>query len=289
MKRVLAITDSYKWATYFRAINLQKNLKNYNFKIISFHDIDKVSFDDFDVVYILNWPIYGYVRHKISSKRKYKLVTGVSSHVGRPSAKKMATFFSIFDSIGLSNRFLLKEFRSAKLKSLVYTPFGVNHKIFNRVTNPNDFRHTFGWVGNKGRSVKRYKEIKKVFKELGPEYKLRTVGNTSDYSREKMAEFYNSIGTLICYSESEGTPNPVLEAAMCGRAIVSSNVGNVPDLMADIESFNPVNSYSSLKIKVEKYSNILDLNKIGLEIEREALRNWAWKDRCKNFIKLFGQ
>tara|TARA_Y100000034_G_scaffold135607_1_gene208238 strand:- start:1064 stop:1939 length:876 start_codon:yes stop_codon:yes gene_type:complete len=289
MKKVLAITDSYKWATYFRAVNLKKNLKNFKFDIITFHDIiknPKIDFNKFDIVYILNWPIYGYVGRKISKNRKYKLVTGVSSHVGRPNAKKMKAFFSRFDAIGVSNKFLLTEFGNARIGRVIYTPFGANHKIFKKITNPNDYKYIFGWVGNKNRSVKRYNEICKAFTELGPKYKLKTVDNTSGYSREKMAEFYNSIGTLICYSKSEGTPNPVLEAAMCGRSIISSDVGNIPELMSNIKGFTPVGSYKELRSTIEKHSNIFDLNRVGAEIETTALNGWTWEDRSKNFIKL---
>ena len=97
MAKILTITDSYNWATYFRAENLKRCLKRHQFKIISFKDIDKVSFDNYDTVYVTNWPIYGYIREKVSKNRKYKLVTGVSSHIGRKKAKDMLSFFSIFD------------------------------------------------------------------------------------------------------------------------------------------------------------------------------------------------
>ncbi|MAG28414.1 hypothetical protein CMI47_23045 [Candidatus Pacearchaeota archaeon] len=287
MKKVLAITDSYRWATYFRAKNLEKNLKNFNFSIISFHDIEGVNFNDFDIVYVLNWPIYSYVRNKIKKGRNYRLVTGVSSHVGRPNANKMKPFFKIFDKVGLSNKILFDEFKKAGIKNILYTPFGVDHNIFKKITNPNDYKFVFGWVGNKSRSVKRYAEIKKAFKELGPKYKLITVGQDSNYSREKMVNFYNSIGTIICYSSSEGTPNPVLEAAMCGRAVISTKVGNVPELMRSIKYFKPVSSKRSLRIAIKNHANKIDLNDAGSKVRNSALRSWTWKFRSRRFVELF--
>lgn len=287
MKKVLMITDSYNWATYFRAVNLKENLKNYDFTIRSFHDKRPINYDNFDVVYITNWPIYGFVKDKISRNRSYKLVTGVSSHIGRKSANQMEGFFSKFDSVGLSNMFLLDEFENSKIKNLVYTPFGVNHNIFNKKTNPSDYKHVFGWVGNKSRPVKRYLELKSAIRSLGPKYKFKTVGNTNNFSREKMAKFYNSIGTLICYSESEGTPNPVLEAAMCGRPIISTNVGNVPELMSEIVDFRPVNSEKSLINQIVMYGNKKDLNKLGSSIESVAKNHWTWEVQSKRFIRLF--
>ena len=287
MKKILMITDSYRWATYFRAANLKENLKNYNFTIRSFHDKKPINYNDFDVVYITNWPIYGYVKHKISRNRKYKLVTGVSSHVGRKKANQMEQFFSLFDSVGLSSMFLLNEFKNSKIKNLVYTPFGVNHNIFFKKTNPDNYKHVFGWVGNKTRKVKRYDELKGVIKSLGPSYEFKTVGNTENLNRKQMSDFYNSIGTIICFSESEGTPNPVLEAAMCGRAIISTNVGNVPELTAGVNNFYTIKSHNDLKNQIIKYKNINNLNLLSNNIENNAINNWTWKIQSKRFIKLF--
>ena len=69
-------------------------------------------------------------------------------------------------------------------------------------------------------------------KAVGGGAHLLTATNRSNYSRVEMAEFYNKIGTLICFSESEGTPNPVLEAAACGRNVITTEVGNVPELFS---------------------------------------------------------
>ena len=102
-----------------------------------------------------------------------------------------------------------------------------------------------------------------------------------------MAKFYNSIGTLICFSESEGTPNPVLEAAMCGRAIISTNVGNVPQLMSEIKEFTAVDSKKSLINQISDYRNNKDLNSLGLAIETAAKKDWTWEKQSKRFIKLF--
>jgi glycosyltransferase involved in cell wall biosynthesis len=288
MKKALIITDSYNWATYFRALNLKKNLRGFEMSIVSFHDIGKYKFDSFDVVYISNWPIYGYVKNKIKARRRYKLVTGVSSHIGRPSASDMGKFFRIFDLVGLSNKILLEEFSDANLKNILYTPFGVNTDIFKSRTSPSKHRRIFGWVGNKSRDVKRFRDVQGVFKKLGKEYKLKVVTQSSGYSRAEMSDFYNSIGTLICFSSSEGTPNPVLEGAMCGRAIISTNVGNVPELMHGIKSFSPVVTRNDLLEQVKRNADNKHLGEVGREVLRRAQSRWSWRVRAKRFEKLLG-
>ena len=80
--KCLAIVDSYNWALYNRAKNLSIYMSNIDFDIVYFKDC-KNNFNNYDIVYILNWPIYGYIYKYIDKKRRYSLITTVSSHVGR--------------------------------------------------------------------------------------------------------------------------------------------------------------------------------------------------------------
>ena len=48
--------------------------------------------------------------------------------------------------------------------------------------------------------------------------------------RAAMPDFYRNVDVLVCSSLFEGTPNPVLEAMASGCAIVSTDVGIVPDI-----------------------------------------------------------
>lgn len=49
--------------------------------------------------------------------------------------------------------------------------------------------------------------------------------------RAEMATYYGEIDVLVCASEIEGTPNPVLEALASGVPIVSTRVGIVPQAL----------------------------------------------------------
>ena len=273
--KCLAIVDSYNWALYNRAKNLSIYMPNIDFDIVYFKDC-KDNFDKYDVVYLLNWPIYGYVYQYIKQRRKYSLITTISSHIGRKNAKNMRSLFNKFDKVSCSNQFLYKEFYCAKLNTkLYYTPFGVNTDIFydyGKLADPN----VFGWVGNSDRPVKRFEKVKQACKEEG--VILKTALHTSGYSRDKMRDFYNSIGTLICFSESEGTPNPILEAAACNRNIISTNVGNVPEINRDCKLINTVCDFNSMikQIRIKK-------NKLEHINNSSFLQKWSWKEKSKNF------
>jgi glycosyltransferase involved in cell wall biosynthesis len=283
--KILCIVDSYNWALSNRADGLKKNLDKHSFLIKHFRDIKMANFNNFDIVYVMNWPIHGYVSNKISRKRKYRLVTSVSSHIGRKHASKMKSLFSLYDGISTSSKFLFSEFKPV-YSNTFYTPFGVESGFFIPKTNVSRLSNVFGWAGNKTRKVKKFSIIDDVFKELGGDYKLKVAyGNLN---REQMIEFYNSIGTLICFSESEGTPNPVLEAASCGRAIISSNVGNVPELNKNGNIYI-VNSREELKRNIEFCKeNPSILEEKGRGLRKDIRRDWCWTKRSSNFKKFLG-
>ena len=288
--RVLCVVDSYRWALYNRAVALRSVYSRHSFEIKHFEDLGGISFNNYNVVYSLNWPIHGYISNKIAPKRlrKYRLITGISSHIGQPSDRKFLSLLSNYDGIGTSNKFLYNSFKKKfpKLK-IFYTPFGVDCDTFYPTTSPSDYLNVFGWVGNPGRPVKRFAEIDRCIRSFGDEIKFLTATNRSKYSRDEMAKFYNRIGTLICFSESEGTPNPILEAGACGRNIITTNVGNVPELLSKIKCISVVKDKRGLEVAMRKaIADKRRLNLNGALLGQEISKSWTWKARSAGFRRL---
>lgn len=286
MSRILCVVDSYNWALANRARALKNFYKNDKFDILHFNDLKDINFNNYNIVYILNWPIHGYIKNKISKNRKYRLVTTVSSHIGQPSDSSFLNLLLNYDAISYSNIKLYKNFKS-KFKNLkhFYTPFGVDSDLFYPKTNPAKYSNIFGWVGNHKRPVKRYNDIKKVFDSIS-NVKLITITQSSNLSRSEMSDFYNKVGTVICFSTSEGTPNPILEAASCGRSIISTPVGNVEKLINGSKTIQIVNSTLDLKRAIiRNYKNSELLNKEGAFLRNKVDIFWNWKARAKDFNK----
>jgi len=61
-----------------------------------------------------------------------------------------------------------------------------------------------------------------------PGVELRIASGATQYN--EMAAWYAGIHVVVCASTTEGTPNPVLEAASCGRPHISTRVGIVPEM-----------------------------------------------------------
>jgi glycosyltransferase involved in cell wall biosynthesis len=288
MAKILCIVDSYNWALANRARSLDKYLNSHKLTIRHFKDVNDLNFNNFNIVYILNWPIHGYIHKKIRRTRRYRLVTTISSHIGRKPAKEMRGLFNQYDAISTSNKILYREFSGPYKGKVYYTPFGVEEELFSPKTKPSDFSYKFGWVGNPSRSVKRYKDIQSVFQEIGyPPAKLLTA--KGGLSRSEMSEFYNKVGTVICFSESEGTPNPILEAASCGRSIISTRVGNVPELLEKNKTIQVIKNKSQLKKAIIRNINKPKiLNQEGEFLRNQIVKNWTWEKRAKSFLPFLG-
>jgi len=101
----------------------------------------------------------------------------------------------------------------------------------------------------------------------------------------QMAQWYNSATVLVCASASEGTPNPALEAAACGCTVVSTRVGNMPELIR-----HDVNGYlvdrnvdSLLRATRDACTNYL---RLSAAMQRD-IRSWHWGARSADFFDVF--
>jgi len=108
------------------------------------------------------------------------------------------------------------------------------------------------------------------------------------YSTDALLDFYNSGTIYVVASQSEGTPNPALEAAACGCTIVSSCVGNMPELIRHginglIVTDRTVEAYvSAIKIAVDNYAAMAD------EMQTD-IQEWDWRNRARSYYALFDQ
>ena len=108
------------------------------------------------------------------------------------------------------------------------------------------------------------------------------------FSEQKMVSFYKEIDVYVVASVEEGTPNPMLEAASCGRPVISNRVGNAPEFVINGESGFLVER--SMKSYVEALQYFEDTPKevlrMGLNARKQA-EKWDWKIQAENYRKMF--
>lgn len=254
---------------------------------------------------------YNYFYTNFILNRKSKITTSIYDHL----------YIQNIDEINLTNKMLSyvcnytvcsnilnKEYISnnkINKKPLMKITDGVDLNLFkpNHVERfeKNEFsKFTIGWVGNsawnkeKGDCKGFNTILKPVIKKLKKEINLSIEENYADKQikmirHEDMPKYYEKIDILVCVSETEGTPNPVLEAMACGVPIISTNVGIVN------EAFGPLQKKMILKnrtkICLEKKIRFLIqhpeyLKKLSIE-NLEYIKHWDWKYKTKEFEEFF--
>lgn len=133
----------------------------------------------------------------------------------------------------------LYQFVSERLnnKRSCYLPAGVDHEIFVS-TSPlrAEGPLRIGWCGQPGGRTKGYEWILEPLMarlEGKVEFVVNRHAHQDALSQEEMVEWYNSIDLFLCTSISEGTPVPPLEAMSCGRGVISTPVGDMPQVLTD--------------------------------------------------------
>lgn len=184
--------------------------------------------------------------------------------------------------------------KSGRLPATWYLSSGVDRDIF-KPTSPSDRRTPkVLWCGSTfHRKVKGYDEIilplKQKLAAVGVEMDVRLVDSTGDaiYTPRQMADWYNTGTVYVCASLSEGTPNPVLEAAACGCTIVTTPVGNAPELIEqgqngflvrwDLDSFYQ--------------HTIMAINNLPLLSSnmQRTIQEWNWRIKAAEHYSLFRQ
>lgn len=127
-------------------------------------------------------------------------------------------------------------------------------------------------------------------KLAGIDYEYRRVMSERPekcYTTEQMVDWYNTGTVLLCASSSEGTPNPALEAAACGCTLVTTPVGNMPELVEDGVNgfFCERNAESVLDgiLRAKHFRRHCDL----AEEMQSTILGWNWRHRAQQYFDLF--
>ena len=194
-----------------------------------------------------------------------------------------------------ANSKILVELLKPHIPDIVYVPNGVDSSFFTpAVEKSNRKKITIGCVGKK-KAAKNYDLIKKLkpifagnnieFRELALQKDSRLIKSHND-----VREFYRSLDYYLCTSWHEGTPNPALEAASCGIPVITTRVGNMPDLVRhaengffiepDIESAMDIIEQIK-KITYDEYKFLSD------NIRNEIVNEWDWSKRIEKHEEVY--
>jgi glycosyltransferase involved in cell wall biosynthesis len=257
----------------------------------------------YDIIYLASATTFSRLRI-----RHPRILTSVTSwKILNMPQKRIANILKSPYAVSVNNLGLyekLKPYRS----NIFYLPNCVDTNIFKQNVKRRSLHDpiTIGWTGNVDRKEKNYHSIlKSVIQRVNINLKgndksvkfnlIKTMKGRVKGSRYKgkkeMAKFYNGLDYYLNVSRSEGTPNPCLEAASCGVPLLSTSVGNMPEIIKDgVNGFILKQHAKSIAKKISR--TIVDIDNseyrtLSKNIRNTILDSWSIESRIDLIHEFF--
>jgi FkbM family methyltransferase len=298
--KILLIVDKPGWAHDFKADNLIRCLGD-DYEIVKRYcdDVQDSEIEASDVVVIFYWKQIPYEnmqrRLPTLQRNKHKILMGICSHIelqGESEKPGLSVLRTLASGIFVNSKLLYKQYVDVFDVPVFYTPNGVNREFFrpSSVKKENE-KLIVGWAG----SLKNHGDKRGVNEFIIPAVKqiqgvelLIAAREDKWPNKEQMREFYQKIDIYICASRTEGTPNPCLEAAACGVPILTTPVGNMPELIQP-----GANGYF-VERDVDQIAQTLHLLKNRRDLLNRtrkgilcSIKDWDWKVKAENYKTMF--
>lgn len=287
MKKILLIADVPNWAWGIKSRYIKKYLSNeFEIDIVYLNKEKK-----FDLTYDIYFSYSPYLMNSIKN-HKLRKITGLTGKTCYTSFfKRGENYKNNVCALHTNNLLFFKMINGKNHDRVYHLPNGIDIRLFTPKNKTiNERKLIVGYVG-KIRKFKGYNEyIKPVISQSSKITRLmeKTGSPSTATSHEKMPDFYRNIDVYIVAAEDEGTPNPALEAAACGKPIISNYTGNMPEFIKD--GINGFLVKKDVSAYVEKliilYNNPNLLKRMGEEARKTA-ETWNWKIQAENYRKMF--
>lgn len=160
-----------------------------------------------------------------------------------------------------------------------YIPRGVDTTVFKNkgYDIEKQFKCVFVGKAHSGKGLNRY--IMPATSDSGIVMEVNERNYTNALTPEQMCNFYNKSHVYVVASVTDGTPNPALEAAACGRPIISNRIGNMPEFIKDGHNgFLVDRNIEAYKEKLKWLKNMPHkAKKMGENARQTVLDGWTWK------------
>lgn len=304
--RVLILIDKFNWSYHSIAKALVKynDRKNLDISIMPIKkniSTIKKEYKKFDLFFVMGWQTWDLVKFLPI----HSTLTGVHSFHSWDEQKSMPMDFAspsdrVVDLLSKFNRVnavsdtLCSVFKKAGLNNIYTTPNGVDSNLFKPHAHSLSRLKEDFIVGYSGSSSHDWRKgvsefILPAAKKAGVRTHLAQLSKKTHVDLEDMPSFYKNIDAYICASSSEGYSLSVLEAASCGKVIISTRVSGCIDLIDDTNGFLVDRDVDSIVEKIKYISNNpLAFEGISKKIREDIVSKHCWSkkvDAWLNFIE----
>ena len=297
--KVLLIVDSPGWAHDIKSRHLISTLgRDFDMRLRLQADVTAPELDEADLLLVYYWVQFGAMPQLEDAffRNRHKILVGICSHwefEGERRRAGMDTLSGMATGVFANNLSLYIEFRQLLDVPVFYTPNGVDTDYFAPAPLSGKCGPLrVGWAGslsNQGPDQRGYRDFIVPATAAVDGVELVTAIREDVWrGPEEMRDWYRSLDVYLCASRSEGTPNPCLEAAANGVPLLTTRVGNMPELVRHgVNGLFIERDVQDIASKLALLRDNPSLRKFLGASAREAIRLWDWKLLAENYRAMF--
>jgi glycosyltransferase involved in cell wall biosynthesis/GT2 family glycosyltransferase len=297
--RILFIVDLPNWAHDFKTQNLTRVLgKDYDIRKKYQAEVTPDDLNQADLIVIYYWLQLNAMESLLPwfKRNRDKLLVGMCSNWELESRRRRSGLRVLRKwarAVFVNSQLLYREYQPAFRVPVFYTPNGVDTEFYQPPQiKKASARLRVGWAGsliNFGPDYKGYQKIIVPAVKALDGAELITAAREDKWRRpDEMREFYRSLDAYVCASRGESAPNPCLEAAACGVPLLTTRVGNMPELVRDgINGFFIERNRDDLTEKLRTLRDSPALRLALSEQLHEDIQLWDWSIRAQAYRQMF--
>jgi glycosyltransferase involved in cell wall biosynthesis len=225
-----------------------------------------------------------------------RLMIGVCGDVELQRAWRkpgLAMLSALPAAVFANNLKLAKELEAVLARDVFYTPNGVDTSFFRpAAVRPPPTPMRVGWTGSLKNHTSGHRGVHELIVPAVAAVEGAEVCLAAREDRwrdvEEMRAFYQSLHVYICASRSEGTPNPCLEAAASGLAVLTTPVGNMPELIRAGENGLFVSrDVDDIAEKLRRLRDDPALREQFGSSARATVEAWDWRYQAPRYAEMF--
>ncbi len=284
--KVVVLYDVRGWAWWHRARNIKKFIRK-DIRVDMAKYTDKVDYEKYDLIILFECSLI----HFVPEQYRGKVVLGTSTTIAS-YLEDLTEFLKEHGCIaGLVNN--LTAYEMVKENGLFYCcENGVDETFFYPCSHPRDpviacWIGNADSVGNKGLGLIQTACVQTNVKLIYKNVNARDGDTSNIISHDQIRDnFYHKASFYICASETEGTPNTALESLSCGLPVVTTRVGNMPQVICS--GINGYFAERSVKGIVKGIERLLgsDIKTLSRNARESILNGWTWQAKVKNYERM---
>jgi|GEM_PF-758620 len=296
---VLCIVNRPDWAHDRKTRALTAALDGqYRFVTRYQSEVSEADIDAADLVLVYYWLQINELSHlrRAFERVRDRLMIGACSEYELEGAWRkpgLEMLSRLPRAVFANNRKLSRELEDVLGREVFYTPNGVDTSFFQpAAAPPPNMPLRVGWAGSLTNHSSVHRGVDQFIAPAvaaveGAELCLAAREHRWR-NAEEMRDFYQSLHVYVCASRSEGTPNPCLEAAACGVPIVTTPVGNMPELIRDGENgLFVTRDVDDIAAKLRRLRDDPELRDRMGRAARAAVETWDWRHQAPRYAEMF--